>query len=70
MVPSRERELLDLYADQGFTLEEPDDDLLILKQQGEIVGRFAQTGATAESIRNACAKHLANHTLEEKNDCR
>ena len=43
----------------GFTLEHPDDHILLLLHDGELVGRFSQTGATEESIQRECALHLA-----------
>ena len=42
-----------------FRLEVPDDHVLFLTHEGERIAIFSQTGATATSIRNECAKHLA-----------
>lgn len=46
------------YAHQGFTLEHPDDHIVELHHQGELVARFSQTGATKESLQAECARHL------------
>ncbi|MBA7540326.1 hypothetical protein ES705_32623 [subsurface metagenome] len=46
------------FARWGFTLEHPDDHLLLLFHKGELVGRFSQTGATQESLQEECARHL------------
>jgi len=43
----------------GFTLEHPDDHIVELCHQGELVARFSQLGATEESIQAECARHLA-----------
>jgi len=47
------------FARQGFTLEHPDDHVVILMHEGEQVAVFSQTGATPDSLQNECAKHLA-----------
>lgn len=46
------------FARRGFTLEHPDDHILLLLHQGELVARFSQLGATQESIQAECASHL------------
>ena len=46
------------FADRGFTLEHPDDHIVEMHHQGEIVARFSQTGATQQSLQAECAKHL------------
>lgn len=46
------------FASWGFTLEEPDDHVLVLLHQGELVARFSQTGATEKSLQEECASHL------------
>lgn len=46
------------FACRGFTLEHPDDHVLQLLHEGELVARFSQTGATEESLQAECAKHL------------
>ncbi|GAI95897.1 unnamed protein product [marine sediment metagenome] len=43
----------------GFTLKYPNDHVVELRHQGELVARFSQTGATEESIQAECALHLA-----------
>ena len=46
------------FARQGFTLEHPDDHVVLLMHEGELVSRFSQTGATEQSIQEECARHL------------
>lgn len=50
---------LGLFAQQGFTLEHPDDHVVILKHESETLVIFSQLGATQESIQAECANHLA-----------
>ena len=38
------------WRKQGVTLTEPDDHVLELRHQGEVVARFSQSGATVENI--------------------
>ena len=45
------------YARQGFTLEAPDDHLLELRYEDEIIAMF-RPGAKIEDIRLACEQHL------------
>jgi len=52
---------LGAFARWGFTLEHPDDHLLLLMQEDQLVARFSQTGATEQSLQEECAKHLALH---------
>ena len=53
------------FANQGFTLETPDDHVAILLHNGERVAIFSQTGATEESIQAECARHLVmKHSWE------
>jgi len=52
---------LGLFAQYGFTMERPDDHLLLLLHEGEMVSRFSQLGATEETIQAECARHLATH---------
>ena len=47
-----------MFANQGFTLEHPDDHVVVLLHEGERVAVFSQTGATEESIQAECACHL------------
>ena len=49
------------FSRWGFTLQHPDDHLLLLMHEGELVARFSQTGATEESLQEECARHLALH---------
>lgn len=49
---------LGIFPQWGFTLEHPDDHILLLLHQGKLVARFSQLGATEESIQAECAKHL------------
>jgi hypothetical protein len=49
------------FSRWGFTLEHPDDHLLLLFHEGKLVARFSQLGATEESIQAECARHLATH---------
>ncbi|MBA7588170.1 hypothetical protein ES708_30221 [subsurface metagenome] len=46
------------FARWEFTLEHPDDHVVVLRHQGELVARFSQTGATEQSIQKECAAHL------------
>ena len=49
---------LGLFAQRGFTLRHPDDHILQLLHEGELIGRFSQTGATEESLQNEGSLHL------------
>ena len=51
------------FAKWGFTLEHPDDHLLLLMHEGEQVAVFSQTGATQESLQEECARHLEEKHL-------
>lgn len=46
------------FSRWNFTLEHPDDHLVVLLHQGELVARFSQLGATPESLQAECANHL------------
>ena len=46
------------FARYRFTLEHPDDHVLILMHEGEFVARFSRTGATEQSLQAECAAHL------------
>ena len=52
----------------GFTLEHPDDHVLLLIHEGEQIAVFSQAGATQESLQRECARHLAkkHRILETK----
>ena len=49
------------FVNFGFTLEHPDDHVLILLHEGKLVAHFSQTGATEASIQEECAQHLVEH---------
>ena len=49
-----------MFASHGFTLEHPDDHVVVLLHEGEKVAVFSQTGATEESIQAECARHLVD----------
>lgn len=42
----------------GFTLEHPDEHLILLLHEGEQVAKFSKTGATKGSLQHVCAAHL------------
>jgi len=46
------------FARWKFTLEHPDDHIVELRHQGELVARFSQAEATEQSLQAACARHL------------
>ncbi|MBA7584828.1 hypothetical protein ES708_26790 [subsurface metagenome] len=46
------------FARRGFSLEHPDDHVLLLIHEGECVARYSQTGATEQSLQAECARHL------------
>ena len=46
------------FARRGFRLDHPDDHVLVLMHEEEMVARFSQTGATEESLQEECARHL------------
>ncbi|MBA7593457.1 hypothetical protein ES703_00377 [subsurface metagenome] len=47
------------YVYRGFTLKHLGCEVVLLLHEGEMVGRFYQTGVTEESIQAECARHLA-----------
>jgi len=54
------------FAQRGFTLEHPDDHIVELHHQGDLIARFRQTRATKESLQRECARHLAEkHCIPE-----
>ena len=59
MVTQAQAEGLGQFANWGFTLEHVGDDELLLLHEGQLAGKFSQTGATEESIQKECALHLA-----------
>lgn len=46
------------FARWGFTLAHPDDHILELFHEGELIARFSQIGATEEGLQAECARHL------------
>ena len=58
MPTEAQRQGISIFANWGFTLEHPDDHVLLLLHQGELVARFSQLGATEKSLQAECAKHL------------
>ncbi len=46
------------FADRGFTLEHPDDHVLLLMHEGKQIARFSQRGATQKGLQRECARHL------------
>jgi hypothetical protein len=42
--------LLPEYREQGYSVEEEGDDILILRCKGKEIARFSQKGATVNSI--------------------
>jgi len=46
------------FVRQGFTLEHPDNHILLLLHEGKLVARFSQTGATKQCLRAECSLHL------------
>jgi len=58
MVTEAQAQGLGEFARWGFTLEHPDDHIVELYHQGELVARFSKTGATEQSVQEKCAAHL------------
>ena len=58
MVTEAQRQGLGTFVNFGFTLEHPDDHLILLLHDGEQVAIFSQTGATEGSLQHECARHL------------
>ena len=46
------------YVRMEFTLEHDGATAIFLLHEGNLVGRFSQTGATEESLQAECAAHL------------
>lgn len=54
------------FAKRGFTLEHPDDHIVELHHQGDLIARFRQTRATQKGLQRECARHLAEkHCIPE-----
>ena len=49
---------LDEFDRWEFTLERPDEHIVELHHQGELVARFSQAEATEQSLQAACTRHL------------
>ena len=49
---------LGVFPQWGYTLEHLGCEVVLLLHEGELVGRFYQTGATEASLQGECAKHL------------
>jgi len=49
---------LGTFANFGFSLEAPDDHLVMLWHEDERIAVFSQIGATEQSIQAECARHL------------
>jgi len=59
MVTQAQLQGLGQFVRWGFTLEHDGAMAVFLFHEGELVGRFSQTGATEESLQAECANHLA-----------
>ena len=46
------------FSRWGFTLEHPDDHVLLLLHEGVQVAAFSQAGATPDSLQSECIRHL------------
>ena len=55
---TKDKEILGDYADQGFTLEESQDDILELYFKDNMIAVFSQLGATQRSIRQTCKRFI------------
>ncbi|MFC1982987.1 hypothetical protein ACFLV5_04325 [Chloroflexota bacterium] len=47
------------FARWGFLMERPEDLVVELHHQGELVARFSQAEATEQRLQAECARHLA-----------
>lgn len=66
MVTRAQIEGLGEFAHWGFTLEH--NHRLFLIHEGERIAVFSRTGATAASLQDACAEHLAKSHSKRKAD--
>jgi len=66
MKQGKTSEVLGEFSRWGFTLEYPDDHVVLLTHEGELVARFSQLGATEASLQKECARHLVTHPLGER----
>ncbi len=47
------------FARWEFTLSHPDDHIVELHHQGDLIARFSQLGSTPKGLQRECARHLA-----------
>jgi hypothetical protein len=50
--------LLPLYREQGFSVDQEGDDILILRRKGKEIARFSQKGATINSVLEVVVKEI------------
>ncbi len=62
--------LTPVHESAGLTLEMPDDHILELKQNGEVVARFSQEGVTRDEIVRLADRVIAGSGEGERNDQR
>lgn len=48
------------FAQQGFALGHPNDHILELRHEGELIARFNQTKVTEENLQEEAAQHLVS----------
>ena len=53
-----EHQILGEYANQGFSLEECADHVTVLWFKDTMIAAFSQVGATEQSIRDVCKRHM------------
>ncbi len=53
------------YAGLGFSLKEPDDDILELSHLNKVIARFNQDKVTQSVIRECCQNYLDNVVTKE-----
>ena len=58
MTTEVQRRGLGMFSNLGFTLEHDGAMAVFLLHEGELLGRFSQTGATPESLQEECSRHL------------
>ena len=49
------------WRKQGLTLTEPDDHILELRKDGNVIAGFSQTQVTIQNILKVARKHLQSH---------
>ena len=58
-IPTKiQQQRLGTFVNFGFTLQEPDDHVLVLLHDERGIGIFSQAGATSESLQAECSLHL------------